>query len=76
MDVRIGVIHTVKEIEIELPNDADHDEVRSTIAAALGGEATTLWLTDRAGKEHGVPADKIAWVEIGRADAERRIGFA
>jgi hypothetical protein len=75
VDLRIGVIHTVKEIEIELAGDADRDKVREEIEAALSGESRTLWLTDRNGRDHAVPADKIAWVELGRAEAERRIGF-
>ena len=75
MDVRIGVIHTVKEIEIELAGDADREKVREQIEAALDGDSTTLWLSDRNGRDHAIPADKIAWVELGRAEAERRIGF-
>jgi hypothetical protein len=75
VDVRIGVIHTVKEIEIELPSDTDRDDVRRAIDAALGGESGVLWLTDRNGKEHGVPAERIGWVEIGPAASARRIGF-
>ena len=34
-----------------------------------------LWLTDRKGRQVGVPVDKIAYVEIGSADDGRRIGF-
>lgn len=75
MDVRIGVIHTVKEIEIELGSDADRGEVRDAIESALSGTTQTLWLTDRNGRDHAVPADKIAWVELGLAEVERRIGF-
>ena len=75
MDVRIGVIHTVKEIDIELPSDADRAEIRTTIESALADDAATLWLTDRHGREVAVPAAKIAYVELGSPDSERRIGF-
>ena len=34
-----------------------------------------MWLTDRRGRQVGVPADKVAYVEIGTPDADRRIGF-
>ena len=75
MDVRIGVIHTVKEIDIELPGDADRDEIRTSIDTALSDETATLWLTDRHGREIAVPAARIAYVELGSPDSERRIGF-
>jgi hypothetical protein len=34
-----------------------------------------LWLSDRKGRQVGVPVDKIAYVEIGAPGADRRIGF-
>ena len=76
MDVRIGVVNTVKEIEVELPADADRAEIRERIESALGTEGSTLWLTDRHGAEFAVPAERVAYVQLGRADGERRIGFS
>jgi hypothetical protein len=75
VDVRIGVIHTVKEIEVELPSDADRDAVKASIDAALADDDNTLWLTDRHGREVAVPSGTIAYVELGSPDSERRIGF-
>jgi hypothetical protein len=76
MDVRIGVLHTMKEIEVELPADAVRDEIKSHIDDALGsGGKTTLWLKDRHGKDVAVPTASIAYVELGSPDHERRIGF-
>jgi hypothetical protein len=69
------VIHTVKEIDVELPSDADRDAVKASIDAALADGDKTLWLTDRHGREVAVPAAKIAYVEVGSPDSERRIGF-
>jgi len=34
-----------------------------------------LWLTDRKGRQVGVPVAKVAYVEIGSPHDERRIGF-
>lgn len=75
MDVRIGVVHTVKEIEIELPGDADRAAIRAQIDDVLADESRVLWLTDRHGAEFAVPSARIAYVQVGRADGERRIGF-
>jgi hypothetical protein len=75
VDVRIGVLHTPKEIEIELPADADRAAVHAQVDAALSGTAPVLWFTDRHGAEYALPVERIAWVQIGRADADRRIGF-
>jgi hypothetical protein len=75
VDVRIGVTNTVKEIDIELPEDADRDAIRTSIDRALSGEAKVLWLTDRHGRDVGVQASKIGYVELGSPDRERRIGF-
>lgn len=75
MDVRIGVVHTVKEIEIELAGDIDRAEVHKRIEKALEDDDNVLWLSDRHGAEFAVPSSKIAYVQLGRADGERRIGF-
>ncbi|MGI8754414.1 MAG: DUF3107 domain-containing protein [Acidimicrobiales bacterium] len=74
MDVRIGVTYTAKELEVELGDEIDGDTLKADLAKALA-DGTPLWLTDRKGRQIGVPAEKVAWVEIGRPDADRRIGF-
>lgn len=74
MDVRIGVTHTTKELDVEMPEGTDTDELRATIDGAIG-KGGTLWLTDRKGRQVGVPVEKVAYVEIGRPDDGRRIGF-
>ena len=77
MDVRIGVTYSPKELDLELADDSEAAAVRSQVEAALaGGESTVLWLTDRRGRQVGVPVGKIAYVEIGAPGADRRIGFA
>ena len=75
MDVRIGVTQSPRELSIELADDADRDAVHAQIEAALSGAIDVLWLDDKKGRSTGVPAAKIAYVEIGGADAGRRIGF-
>jgi hypothetical protein len=76
VNVRIGVTQNAKEIEVELPEDADREAVKASIEQALAGTTTVLWLPDRRGSDIAVPAEKIAYVEIGGAGDGRRIGFA
>ena len=75
MDVRIGVQHTMKEIEVELPADADRDAIVAQVEAALADADQVLRLTEKNGRDVAVPAAKIAYVEVSRKDSERRIGF-
>ena len=76
MDVRIGVTQATREISIELEDDAaTRKKVKAAIEAALSGTSDTLWITDKRGRDIGITAAKIAYVEIGSADADRRIGF-
>jgi hypothetical protein len=69
------VQHTIRELEVELANDTDRDEIKARIEAALADDDNVLWLTDKNGKELAVPSKKIGYVELGRAETERRIGF-
>lgn len=74
MDVRIGVKNSPKELEVILEDGTDTGEVRKHIDTAVT-EGGVLWMTDRKGRQYGVPVDKISYVEIGTSDASRRIGF-
>ncbi len=75
VDIRIGVTQAPRELTIELADDVDRDDLKSRVEAALTGAADVLWVTDKRGKDVGVPAAKIAYVEVGSADSDRRIGF-
>lgn len=75
MDVRIGVTQAPREISLELDTDTDPEAVKALVDEALAGDDRVLWLTDNRGRRVAVPARKIAYVEIGSADGDRRIGF-
>jgi Protein of unknown function (DUF3107) len=76
MDVRVGVTQAPKEIHVELADETDQATVVADVEAALAGGSGVLWLTDRKGRRVGVPAAKLAYVEIGSPSEERRVGFA
>ena len=75
MDIRIGVIQTAKELLLELPADVDRAALKARVDAALAGTEPVLWVTDRVGREVAVPAERIAYVDLGGPEAERRVGF-
>ena len=75
MDVRIGITHTPKELEVEMPDDADRDKVVAEIEKLLKNGDGVLWLTDRKGRRIGVPVVKVAYVEGGAPASDRRVGF-
>ena len=76
MDIRIGVTQASREIAVEVEDDAKvRQALKESVESAMKGEIDTLWITDKKGRDIAVPAAKIAYVEIGTADADRRIGF-
>ena len=74
VDVRIGVTQAPRELNVEVA-DEDRADVRARVEAALNGASDVLWITDKRGRDVGVPAAKIAYIELGSADGDRRIGF-
>jgi uncharacterized protein YnzC (UPF0291/DUF896 family) len=76
VDIRIGVTQASREIAVEVDDDAKvRQALKASVESAMKGEIDTLWITDKKGRDIAVPAAKIAYVEIGSADADRRIGF-
>ena len=75
MDVRIGIVQSIKELEVELGEDVDREIVMGDIEEALQNSEGVLWLTDRKGRRVAVPVAKIAYGEVGAPVSERRVGF-
>jgi Protein of unknown function (DUF3107) len=75
VDVRIGIVQSGKEIEVEMGDQADRDAVMVDIEKAISNPEGVLWLTDRRGRKVAVPVTKIAYVEVGAPVADRRVGF-
>lgn len=71
MEVKIGVLHAPRELVLE--TDQDLETIEKQIADAVTGSAV-LTLTDTKGRRTLVPADKIAYVELGTGVAGH-VGF-
>jgi Protein of unknown function (DUF3107) len=75
VDIRIGVIHAPREISIEMGDETDRESLKSQVATALADDDAVLWLTDRRGRDIGIPSERIAYIEIGAPNDDRKIGF-
>jgi hypothetical protein len=75
VDVRIGIVQSIKELDVELADDSDGDEIITRIETALSSSDGVLWFTDRKGRRVAIPVAKVAYVEVGAPVAERRVGF-
>lgn len=74
MDIRIGVQHA-KELEVDMGDGVDKEAVQKEIDKVLADGSGVLWLTDKKGRKVGIPATKVAYVEVGAEGSERRMGF-
>jgi hypothetical protein len=72
VEVKIGVQHAPREIVME--SKQTPDEVTSAVEAAMEKGTGLLSLTDEHGRKILVPADRVAYVEIGEASG-RKVGF-
>ncbi len=61
MEVKIGVQHVQRELILD--TNEDPEAIEQTVAQALTSGLLTL--TDSKGRRVVVPADKLAYVEIG-----------
>jgi hypothetical protein len=71
VEVKIGIQSVPRELVLETTDDAE--AVESALNAAVTG-GTVLALRDDKGGKILVPADKIAYIEIGTGPG-RRVGF-
>lgn len=75
MDVRIGVSQHPREIEVELEDGVSADELMGKVESAVEKASGVLWFTDRRGRRVGIPAAKLAYVELDVGAQTRRVGF-
>ena len=73
MEVRIGVIHTAKELTFE--TDAEPDAIVASLEDAIAKGVSLVWLEDGKGRRVGIPADKVGYVELIVDDGTRKVGF-
>lgn len=72
MEVKIGVQNAARELVLE--STQTPDDIEKAVTAALAKSGGILTLVDDRGRRVIVPADRLAYVEIGE-QLERRVGF-
>lgn len=72
MEVKIGVQNANRELVID--SEQSSDEVESLVGKALAGDDNLLVLADSRGRRLMIPADKLAYVEVGTSVAGQ-VGF-
>jgi hypothetical protein len=72
VEVKIGITDSPRELV--LASAQTPAEVEELVSAALGEGSGLLRLSDERGRRYLINTTKIAYVEIGVADA-RRVGF-
>ncbi|GGJ10325.1 DUF3107 domain-containing protein [Streptomyces brasiliensis] len=73
MEVKIGVQHAPREIVLE--SGQSTEEIERVVAEALAGKTQLLSLEDEKGRKILVPADRVAYVELGEPTV-RKVGFS
>lgn len=73
MEVKIGVLHSPRELVVESTHT--QDEIQKVVSDALSSEEGLLTLVDEKGRRVVVPTRLVAYVEIAQPDV-RRVGFA
>ncbi len=73
MEVKLGIRNASRELLVD--TDASAEQVRSLLSTALSTPGGVFELADAKGRSVLVPAEHLAYVEIGET-AERRVGFA
>jgi len=74
VEVRIVVSNVGREVTLDMADD-ELEATKTKVEAALSGAVDVLWLSDKKGRQVGVSSAKIAFIEIGSTDKDRRMGF-
>jgi hypothetical protein len=75
VDVRIGIVQSPRELDVDLPDSTDREQVIADVERVLEDPAAVLWLSDKRGRRVAVPSSRIAYVEVGPVSDDRRVGF-
>lgn len=73
MELKIGVVHSAREIEMEINEDAA--ALAERVEQAITNAVALIWFTDVKARRVGVATDKLAYLEFGEDASLKRVGF-
>ena len=76
MEVIFGVQARDGTIRAQVDEDKLDDLKRQLDEALTSETGKMIWVTDKDGREVGIPSDKIAFVEFGSEKTARHVGFS
>jgi hypothetical protein len=77
MEVIFGVQARDGAIRVQLSDDKVEELRKQLEGAFSGGDGGQIvWVTDKDGREFGIPTDKLAFVEFGTEKSSRQVGFS
>jgi len=72
MEIRVGIRNTARELVFESHLSAK--DVETAVESALSNGSKTIKLTDDKGRLFIIPAETLAYIEVG-VEEVRRVGF-
>lgn len=72
MKVRIGIAESSKVIELDV---TDGGEFESSFSDAMASDVALVWVEDSKRRRVGIPAARVAYVEIETDEARTSVGF-
>jgi len=72
MEIRVGIRNSARELVFETNLSAS--DVETAVDVALNAGSKTIKLTDDKGRLFIVPAETLAYIEVG-VEETRRVGF-
>jgi len=72
MEIRVGIRNSARELVFE--SNLSGKDVETAVDAALSSGSKTIKLTDDKGRLFIIPAETLAYIEVG-VEEVRRVGF-
>lgn len=70
--VRVGIV-SARELELEVE---DAEQVSAAVEGALSNGDGLFWITDSRGQRYGIVTEKLAFLQVEKAETRPGVGFS